>query len=179
MSTLLKCWHHFHAFIHKWVLKELINCFIAAAGGISIQKILDVLTVNSSSNFYEAIDELFQQLLDDECMKWCQHLNIVPIAYFPLSRKQLMDTFTANRSSSFNEAVDELFQHPFVDECKEIMSILLSNAYCLFCFEKKKDFQCFSCRSIQQLQWSSWRAVPAAFGWKIHRTWCQYFCYMC
>ena len=51
-----------------------------------------------------------------------------------------MNTFAADPSGNFNEAVDELFQHPFVDECKEIMSILLSNAYCLFCFEKKRIF---------------------------------------
>merc|ERR1711951_78189 len=48
-----------------------------------------------------------------------------------------MDTFTANPSSSFNEAVDKLFQHSFVDECMEIISILLSSAYCLFCLKKK------------------------------------------
>ena len=93
-----------------------------------------------SSNFNEAVDELFQHLFVDECMKWCQHLNRVLIAYSPLTKNHFRDTFTADPSSSFNEAVDKLFQHSFVDECMEIMSILLSSAYCLFCFKKKRIF---------------------------------------
>ena len=80
---------------------------------------------------------------------------------YSATKKKNFIELTADTNCSFIEAVDELFQQSSADELMEIMSTPLLSAYCLFCFEKKKDFQCFCCRCIWQLPWSSWRAVPA------------------
>ena len=42
----------------------------------------------------------------------------------------------------------------------------------------KKHFHCFNCRYLQQLHWSSWRAVPAHLGFWMHGKWCLYYCYI-